>query len=84
MIFEWKGHDLQVRPHADEPQPKRVPDAVLSILGALSPRMGPLRLGMNPIMLRVQPGVEFFFIGAAHAEGPLGDDQRGPIVCGRG
>ena len=46
--------------HADGPLAEKNTDAVLSILGVLSPRMGPLRLGMNPIRLRAQPGMEVF------------------------
>ena len=45
-------------PHADGPLAEKAADAVLSILGALSPRMGPLWLEMNPIRLRAEPGRE--------------------------
>ena len=48
--------------------------------------MGPLRVEMNPIRLRAQPGMEVFaFIGVAHAEGLLGDDHDGDsVACARG
>ena len=47
--------------------------------------MEPLRLGMNPVMLRAQSGVELlFFIGVTHAEGLLWDSQGESIVWARG
>ena len=38
------GHDPQMGPHADWPLAEKAAGAVLSILGAFSPRMGPFRL----------------------------------------
>ena len=38
------GHDPQMGPHADWPLAEKTAGAVLSILGAFSPRMGPFRL----------------------------------------
>ena len=49
--FSNGGHDLQGAPMVMGAIAEKNANAVLSILGALSPRMGPLRLGMNPIRL---------------------------------
>ena len=61
-IFELgEGHDPQGGPMLMGSQPRKAADAVLSILGALSLRTGPLRLGLNPIRLRTQQGMGICF-----------------------
>ena len=52
------GMTFRVGPHADRPLAEETADAVLSILDALSLRMGPLWPGMNSIRLRAQPGMD--------------------------
>ena len=74
-------------PHADGPLAEKAADAVLSILGALSPRMGPLWLEMNPIRLRTEPGREvlfFFSLGLHTLRGRWRMTIGGSIVYLRG
>ena len=55
-------HNLQVGPHADGVLAEKDPRCSSIHPGALRPRMGPLRLEMNLITLRAQPGMEFVFV----------------------
>ena len=83
-IHQARTHDFRMGgelqgapPHLDGPLAEKN-NTVLSIMGAPRPRMDPLKLVMNPIRLRAQLEIKvLFFIGAAHADWPLGDDHRG-------